>query len=415
MTPPGLRKRGAPPPSLVSVASDALAGSAPAWIFTLLLAAAAIAVFVVLVAPMPAYEALDQAAWPLFVLAFGLAEMIVVRLVVRGQTVLVTFQEIPLVLGFYLIAPGMLIATQFVGTGLVLVVHRRRAPLKVAFTLAALSLGSSLGVLVFQAIARSAPENVIDWLVGSFGGSATMVAVGAAAAWALIAISLRRLELAALVRAIAFGLTTAFVNTSIALLAIVDLKEDVGEFILLAVPAALGLVGYRAFGAQREREIAPASTSTTAPGSSMDRPSTRRPLVSLLLRTRQMFGPTPWRSSSRACRTTRARPAWPSTRRAGRGWRRPAGTRSRAAERRSGRAAKAASSERSSSGIWPPAEAAAGMIVPLRGAGDIIGTHRRGRPPRRRSRLYQGRPCASSSRSGRDWASSPRMPVSPRA
>ena len=235
-------------------ASGTLTGRSGAWLFTLATAAVAVAVFVAFIVPAPAYEPDEQLPWPLFAVAFALAEAAVVHLMFRNQAVTVSLNEIPLVVGFYYLAPANLIIAQFIGAGVALVIVRRQPPLKIVFNLAIFSLGSSLAILVFQQVTQLAPTSLIVWYVASFAGTATVVVVSALAIAAVISIRQRRLELGALRGGIGFGLLMAVVNTSVALVAVVLLGTDIDHIWLLLAPAVVGLIAYRSFYAQRKRQ-----------------------------------------------------------------------------------------------------------------------------------------------------------------
>ena len=248
------RPRAGSPTGLLAAVSRILTGRSGAWLFTITVAAAAVAVFLLYVVRAPAYDPADELPWPLFAIAFGLAEIAVVHLMVRSQAITVSLSEIPLVVGFYLLAPAYLVVAQFIGAGVVLVVYRRQPPLKLAFNLAIFSLGSSLAVLAFQEIARLGPTNLFVWWIASFLGAATAITVSALAISVVISLRQRRLELGLLRRGLGFGLVTAMVNTSFALVVVIFLRNSPNELWLLVAPGAVGLLGYRAFSAQRERE-----------------------------------------------------------------------------------------------------------------------------------------------------------------
>jgi PAS domain S-box-containing protein len=231
-----------------------LTGRTGAWLFTVAVGAAAVAIFLVFVVPAPAYDPGEELPWPLFAVVFGLAEVAVVHLMIRNQAVSVSLSEIPLVVGFYFLAPGYLVVAQFVGAGLALVLHRRQPPLKIAFNLSMFLLGSSLAILVFRAILPLGPTNLVVWWLASFMGTATVAVLSAVAISIVISLSQRRRVLAALRSGLGFGLVTAFVNTSIALVAVVFLHTEPDQLWLLGAPAAIGLLGYRSFSAQRVRQ-----------------------------------------------------------------------------------------------------------------------------------------------------------------
>ena len=273
---------------LPAAASGMLTGRTGAWFFTLAVAAAAVAVFLLFIIAAPGYEPGDELDWPVLAVAFGLAEVAVVHLIVRNQAVTVSLSEIPLVVGFYFLAPAYLVFAQFVGAGIALVVFRRQPPLKLVFNLAVFSLGSSLAILVFQEIAPLAPRSVIVWVLASFMGTATVVVVSALAISVVNSIIQGRVELAALRLGLGFGLGTAFVNTSVALVTVVFLRTEPNELWLLLAPAAVGLLGYRAFSAQRQRQARLEflyDCTQILQGPLLDEAT----LVRLVLRTRDMF------------------------------------------------------------------------------------------------------------------------------
>jgi PAS domain S-box-containing protein len=237
-----------------AIAHGLLTGRTGAWIFTLALAAAAVAVFVLLIIPLPAYDPGDELPWPVFAVAFGVAEIAVVHLRIRNRALTVSLSEIPLVIGFYFLAPAYLVVAQLVGAGVALVARRREGPLAIVYSLAIFGLGGSLGILVFRAVAPLAPPSLPAWWFASFLGAATVVTVSTLAVWAVVSIRRQRADREALRWGLAFGLAMAILDTSLALVAAVFLRTEPDELWLLVAPAAVGLLGYRAFSAQRLRE-----------------------------------------------------------------------------------------------------------------------------------------------------------------
>jgi PAS domain S-box-containing protein len=242
------------PSNIAAAFLAVVTGRTGAWVFTVAVGMAAVAAFLVFIVPIPAYDPRDQLPWPLFAAVFGLAEVAVVHFMFRNQAVSVSLSELPLVVGFFYLAPAYLIVAQFVGAGFALVVHRRQPPLKLAFNLASFSLASSLAILVFRAIVPPAPGGLVVSWFASFMGTATVVVVGAVAISMVISLSQRRVELTPLRSGLGFGLLIAFVNTSFALVAVVFLRTEPDQLWLLAAPAAIGLLGYRSFSAQRQRQ-----------------------------------------------------------------------------------------------------------------------------------------------------------------
>jgi PAS domain S-box-containing protein len=249
---------------------------------------AAVAVFLLFIVPIPTYDPAEELPWPVFAVAFALAEVAVVHLRFGSQAVTVSLTEIPLVIGFNFLAPGYLVVAQFLGAGAALVVHRRQPPLKLAFNLAIFSLGTSLAILLFRGIVPPPHVGLLIWWGASFLGAATVVAVSAPAISLVISLYVRRLDLTTLRRGLAFGLAAAFVNTSIGMLAVIFVDSEPSGLWLLTVPAGVGLLGYRAFSAQRVRQARLEflyDCTEILQGPVLDEPT----LVRLLGRVRDMF------------------------------------------------------------------------------------------------------------------------------
>ncbi len=243
-----------PAQRIVGTGVRLLTGRSGAWLFTAALTTTAAAVFVLLIVPASAVVEVQGPPWVAFALAFGLAEVAVVHMMIRNQAVTVSLSEIPLVVGFYALGPAWLVVAQLAGSAVALLVHRHQPPLKLIFNLALFSLSSSLAIVVFRAVGPVAGETLRASWLASFAGTATVVAVSALAISIVISISQRRLEISALRRGLLFGLLTGFVNTSIALVGVVFLRSEPDDIWLLGVPALIGLLGYRSFSAQRQRQ-----------------------------------------------------------------------------------------------------------------------------------------------------------------
>ncbi len=228
-------------------------GTTGAWLFIVALALASIAVFVTLILPMSAYDQ-GQLPWLFFVVAFGLAEVVVIHFSVRSQAVTISIAEFPLVIGFYFADPSVLVLAQLAGAAVVLAVVRKQALIKLAFNLALFSLSSSLAIVVFRAIAPPVFDDLLASWVASFAGASVLTLIGAPAIALVISISLRQVQPGALGAGLLFGLIAAAVNTSLGLVTVEFLRTNPQALWLVLAPALVAILGYRAFAAQRERE-----------------------------------------------------------------------------------------------------------------------------------------------------------------
>ena len=209
---------------------------------------------VILVLSLPAYEQVIDVPWAVVAVAFFIAELATVGLFVRGVAVPASLVELVLVVGFYLVAPGSLVLASLAGSGAALAVRARHTPFRAAHHLAVLVLSTTIGIVVFRVIsgdveAEPISPPVMDWFAATFAGAAAAVIARAVIVWLEAAPALADTG-----KALLIGLLMALVSAAVGLLIVVLLGTEVDELWLLAGPAALGLVGYRAFGSQRLRQ-----------------------------------------------------------------------------------------------------------------------------------------------------------------
>ena len=114
----------------------------PVWLYVALIAAAAA---VLLRGPAAELAVVDtglDVPWWMLVPAFALAELLSVHLPFRREAHTITFGDVPLVAGLFLVSPAGLVGAQLLGAGVVLVGQQRQAPVKAAFNLAQKSLAA---------------------------------------------------------------------------------------------------------------------------------------------------------------------------------------------------------------------------------------------------------------------------------
>src|SRR6185437_14812840 len=140
-----------------------------------------------------------------------------------------------------------------IGRLLVLALHRRLPPIRLAFNFGQFLLGNCIAVIVFHAVAGSATQ--IDPTVWAAAALATVATSIAAVLLISAAISLSdsRLSLAQIAESLRTDLAVAAVNTSIGLCAATVVYNDWRAAILMAVPVIGMYLTFKAYTAERQR------------------------------------------------------------------------------------------------------------------------------------------------------------------
>ena len=224
------------------------------WAITAALAAAAVVLYALALVGAPEYLPDTGVSVAYIAVAMFLAEIAALRMAIQNRTVPLALTDIPMVVGFYCLAPTDLMIARLIGSGLALAIIHRRSPRLGALAFVTVMAASAVGIIVFREVARIAPAGIAGWLAASYAGTAVMVLVTVGVATLHASVTRRHWGERELPWRLAVGLGTAFVNCSVALVAVVFIvREPAGLWLLLA-PAAVGLLGYRAFIAQRSRQ-----------------------------------------------------------------------------------------------------------------------------------------------------------------
>jgi diguanylate cyclase (GGDEF)-like protein len=221
--------------------------------FSLLLAVAGVAGLVLLFPTLqPQTAAPLDIPWPLFAIAYAIAEVKVIDVHFRRETHSFSLTEVPVVLGLFFVDPRFYILGLTCGAVAALVTVRQPAP-KVFFNLAYFLLGSVLSLATFQAIAPvSGPPAALDW-VAAFAATLVNSTVGAVAIAVVISLSGSSPQLDRLPQMLQVGALFAVTNTSLALLAVAILWVDPMAIWLVAVPLATLFLAYRAYLSERQK------------------------------------------------------------------------------------------------------------------------------------------------------------------
>ena len=200
----------------------------------------------------PVVPSMRVSFWILLV-AFAGAERFVVHVHFRRSAHSMSLGEIPLVFALVFAGGHDVILAGAIGRVLVLIVHRRLPPIRLAFNLGQFLLGNCFAVLVFHAVAGSSTQ--IDPTVW---GAAALAAVATSVCSVLLisaAVSLSdgRLSPRQIANSLSTDLAVAAVNTSIGLCAATVVYNDWRAAILMAVPVVGMYLTFQAYVTERQR------------------------------------------------------------------------------------------------------------------------------------------------------------------
>jgi diguanylate cyclase (GGDEF)-like protein len=220
--------------------------------FSILLALAGVFVLVKISPALMPYRVPLTIPWPLFAVAYYLAEVKVIDVHFRRETHSFSLSEVPAVIGLFFVDPHMYVLAMLCGAAVALITVRQ-PPAKILFNLSYLVLGSALSLGLFHAIAPiESPPGLLDWLA-AFLATVTMSTVGAVAIATVITLSGGAPQFQRLPQMLQAGGLFAVTNTSLALLAVVVLWFDGSAIWLVAVPVATMFLAYRAYLSERQK------------------------------------------------------------------------------------------------------------------------------------------------------------------
>jgi diguanylate cyclase (GGDEF)-like protein len=219
-----------------------------------LVAAAAAALFLLVVRDLPQLDSAFSLPWPVWVLAFAAGELLVVHIQLQRDAHSFSLADLVLVAGLYLMQPAALITAQLVGAALALVLHRRQSGIKLAFNLAQYAFSGCLATVLFAALAQdSALSGAWNWVAGLAAVAVSTLAAGLCI-FAAISLSEGFLGLRALPRMLALSMPFALAMAAFGLLAAQIAMQNAASLILLALPSVLLISAYRAYAKAREQQ-----------------------------------------------------------------------------------------------------------------------------------------------------------------
>src|SRR5919112_4841379 len=117
------------------------------------IAATAVTLFVIVVAPLAAAPTALNLPWVLWAAAFAVSEVLIVHVQWKRESHTFSLSDLVLAAGLVLATPSDLVLAQVVGTATALVLHRRQRGVKLAFNVAQFGLAGCMAVIVYGTLA----------------------------------------------------------------------------------------------------------------------------------------------------------------------------------------------------------------------------------------------------------------------
>jgi diguanylate cyclase (GGDEF)-like protein len=192
-----------------------------------------------------------QLRWFHLAVGFFFSELTVVHLRFRRDAHSFSMSEIPLVIGFFLVAPVELVVGQLVANAVVLGFSRRQPLIKLAFNLAQFALQTALGLAAFRAIVAVAdPLGPAGW-IGALAATITALTIADILINMAIRMTGGNLNNRDILEVYGLSALAATLNTGLAIIAITLLVRAPSAAIVAFVPPIVMFMGYRAYVTQR--------------------------------------------------------------------------------------------------------------------------------------------------------------------
>src|SRR4051812_22168219 len=127
-------------------------------LITTALAAVAVALFVIVVRPLPGAPTALNLPWVLWAAAFAISEAFPVHVQVKKDSHTFSISDLVLAAGLVLAQPGHLVTAQAGGIAVALFVHRRQRGLKLAFNAALCALTACVATVVYAVLSAPLAE-----------------------------------------------------------------------------------------------------------------------------------------------------------------------------------------------------------------------------------------------------------------
>jgi len=220
------------------------------WALTGIVALAA-AVLTLTARDLPVIYPNLQLRWFHLAVGFFFSELTVVHLRFRRDAHSFSMSEIPLVIGFFLVAPLELVLGQLLGNLFVLTFSRRQPLIKLTFNLAQFALQTTLAIAAFRAVVAVAdPLGPAGW-VGALAATITALTVADILINMAIRMTGGTLNNRDILEVYGLSALAATLNTGLAIIGITLLIRAPSTAVVAFVPPLVMFMGYRAFVTQR--------------------------------------------------------------------------------------------------------------------------------------------------------------------
>ena len=223
------------------------------WVLNAALIAAAAILFFTIVVGLPAPR-LPLLPWWALAFLFFVSEIAVVHVQIRKEANTFSLNELPLVAGLYFTSPVGMVLAQALGAAVALAFHRKQPPLKLVFNVGKLSLEAAVAQVIFHwVIGSNGILGTWGWL-GALAAIAVVDALGCLVVQVVIALTEGNPKPASVVRAVSLAVAGGFTSGSVALLGVTVIGRDINGVWLLAIPAAMLFLAYRAYIGEQGRQ-----------------------------------------------------------------------------------------------------------------------------------------------------------------
>jgi signal transduction histidine kinase len=219
------------------------AGALRVWLLTAALGAATLAVLPLVSGERPPVG--PRIPWWTLAIGFGVAEVFVMHLRIARHAHSFSLSELPLVVGLALSVPTQIVVAQAIGVAIILAVHRRQKPLRLAFNIAQRSFTAVLATATFAGVISFAGDEWTGLWIAAFAATLLTDLLAAVLINAAISLSERTWMLFDQVVGIGTALTVA--NTALGIVAVMVIREQPASIILVALPAATTFLAGKAY------------------------------------------------------------------------------------------------------------------------------------------------------------------------
>src|SRR5919112_6494402 len=216
------------------------------------IAATAVTLFVVVVAPLSAAPTALNLPWALWTAAFAVSEVLIVHVQWKRESHTFSLSDLVLAAGLALAAPAQIVLAQVAGTAVVLVLYRRQRGLKLAFNTVQFALSGCLAALASSGVAAGLRQ---DWAwIGQLVAVLVTTMTASLTIFAVMTISTGQADVQPLIGMLGFSLPFSLGSAAVGIVIARTSTSDPTALVLLMVPTLLVIGAYRGYTHAREQQ-----------------------------------------------------------------------------------------------------------------------------------------------------------------